>query len=127
MQSRGGHWWVGGTMVDPGNRGRIEVVCLFGWLFFDISTILLYLIPNPLYTYLLNIYMIWFGLVIWHINHCWLFNTKSSLYIYVKYIGFGRVGFNGISTIVDIFLIIFLNEPELIFFSDGKMVSSIAL
>ena len=27
-----------------------------------------------------------FGLVLWHINHHWLFNAKSSLYIYIKYI-----------------------------------------
>ena len=26
--------------------------------------------------------MIWFGLVLWHINHCRLFNAKSSLYIH---------------------------------------------
>ena len=25
-------------------------------------------------------YRIWFGGVLWHINHCWLFNVKSSLY-----------------------------------------------
>ena len=37
--------------------------------------------------------MIWFGLVLWHIEYCRLFNTKSSLYIYIKYI-------YGISTIV---------------------------
>ena len=43
--------------------------------------------------------MIWFGWVLWHINHCRLFNAKSSLYIYIKYIGFGLVGFYGISTI----------------------------
>ena len=42
-----------------------------------------------------------FGLVLWHINHCRLFNAKSSLYIYVKYIWFGLVWFDGISTIVD--------------------------
>ncbi len=29
-----------------------------------------------------------------------LFNAKSSLYIYIKYTGFGLVGFYGISTIV---------------------------
>ena len=29
-----------------------------------------------------------------------LLNTKSSLYIYIKYIWFGWVGFYGISTIV---------------------------
>ena len=43
--------------------------------------------------------MIWFGWVLWHINHCRVFNAKSSLYIYNKYIGFGLVGFYGISTI----------------------------
>ena len=40
------------------------------------------------------------GWVLWHINHCRLFNAKSSLYIYIKYIWFGLVGFYGISTIV---------------------------
>ena len=43
---------------------------------------------------------IWFSLVWWHINHCRLFNSKSSLYIYIRYIWFGLVGFYGISTIV---------------------------
>ena len=41
-----------------------------------------------------------FGLVLWHINHCRLFNAKSSLYIYIKYISFGLVRFYGMSTIV---------------------------
>ena len=47
-------------------------------------------------------YIIW-GLVdwvLWYINLCRLFNAKSSLYIYIKYIWFGLVGFYGISTIV---------------------------
>ena len=30
--------------------------------------------------------MIWFGWVLWHINLCRLFNAKSCLYIYIKYI-----------------------------------------
>ena len=42
--------------------------------------------------------MPWFGRVLWDINHCRLLNAKSSLYIYIKYIGFGLV--YGISTIV---------------------------
>ena len=29
---------------------------------------------------------IWFGLVLWHINHCRLFNAKSYSYICIKYI-----------------------------------------
>ena len=41
-----------------------------------------------------------FGLVLGHINLFRLFNAKSSLYIYIKYIGFTLVGFYGISTIV---------------------------
>ena len=41
-----------------------------------------------------------FGSVLWHINHCRLFNAKSSLYIYIKYIWFGFVWFYGVSTIV---------------------------
>ena len=36
----------------------------------------------------------------WHINHSRLFNAKSSLYINIEYIGFGLVGFYGISTII---------------------------
>ena len=36
--------------------------------------------------------MIWLGWVLWHINLCRLFNAKSSLYIYIKYIWFGWVG-----------------------------------
>ena len=44
--------------------------------------------------------LVWFGLVLWYIKHCWLFNAKSSLYIYIKYKGFGWVVFCGISTIV---------------------------
>ena len=34
------------------------------------------------------------------IDHCKLFNAKSSLYIYIKYIGFVLVGFYGTSFIV---------------------------
>ena len=44
--------------------------------------------------------MIEFGWVLWHINHWMLLNAKSSLYIYIKYKGFGWVGFYGISTIL---------------------------
>ena len=51
-----------------------------------------------LHTY--QIYMIWFCWALWHINHCRLFNAKSSLYIYIKNIEFGWVGFYGIITIV---------------------------
>ena len=78
----------------------IYIKCIgFGWVgFYGISTIVGYLMPNPLYTYILHIYdLVW---VLWHINHCRLFNAKSSLYIYIKYIGCGLVGVYGILTIV---------------------------
>ena len=54
--------------------------------------------PNRLYTYILNIYdlIIW---VSWYIKPCRLFNAKSSLYIYSKYILLGRVEFYGISSV----------------------------
>ena len=65
--------------------------------FHGISTVVGYLMPNHVYTYMI---IIWFGLVLWHINHCKLFNAKSSFYIYIKYIKFGLVWFYGISTIV---------------------------
>ena len=71
------------------------------WLgFYGISTIVGYLIPKSLYRYISNIWdLVWLGWVLWHINHCGLFNAKSSLYIYVKYISFDFVEFNGILTI----------------------------
>ena len=66
----------------------------FVW-FYGILIIVGYLMPNPLYTYLLYIYMIWFGLFLWYINECRLFNAKFSLYIYIN-----LVWFCGIPTIV---------------------------
>ena len=51
----------------------------------------------------------WLGWVLWHINLCRLFNTKSSLYIYITYIIFKHI-----------LLIKFLNEQELIFLHTVK-------
>ena len=34
---------------------------------------------------LVFISLVLFGLVLWHTNHCRLFNTESYLYIYIKY------------------------------------------
>ena len=71
----------------------------YGWFglvgFYVISTIVGYSMPNPFYTYIL-IYIIWFSWFLSYINHCRLFNAKSFLYINIKYIGFGSVGFYGI-------------------------------
>ena len=43
--------------------------------------------------------MIWFALLLWHINHCRLSNVKSHLDIYIKYM-FWSGWVDGISTIV---------------------------
>ena len=47
--------------------------------------------------------MVLFGWVLWHIKYCWLFNAKSFLYIFIKYLWFGLVRYYGISTIVGLF------------------------
>ena len=67
--------------------------------FYGISTIVGYLMPNPLYTYILDIYdLVWLGFMAY--KPFWLFNAKSRLYIYIKYIKFGWVGFYGLTTTV---------------------------
>ena len=67
--------------------------------FYGISTIVGYSMPNPAYAYIMDVYdLLWFVFWVflfffWLINHCRLFNAKSFLYIYNKYIGFGLVWF----------------------------------
>ena len=81
---------VGYLMSNPFYT-HISNIYDLAWLglvgFHDILTIVGHLIPNPLYTYISNIY----DLVLWH---CRGFNANSFLYIYMKYIWFGLVGFN---------------------------------
>ena len=49
-----------------------------GWVLW-VSTIDGYFMPNPLYTYILHIKdLVWLG--------CTLFNSKSHLYLYIKFI-----------------------------------------
>ena len=60
-----------------------------------------YSMPNPLYTYIK--YIICFGWVLWHINHCKLFNANIlNTYILNVYdlVWLDLVWFYGISTIV---------------------------
>ena len=48
--------WSQGQSVQP-KSARVSLVGFYG-----ISTIIGYLMPNPLYTYILNIYkLVWFG------------------------------------------------------------------
>ena len=69
--------------------------------FYGLSTIVGYLTPNPLYTYVLKIYdFVRFGFMLYQPLY-----DKSSLYIYIKYIWFGLGRFCCISTIVDYLMI----------------------
>ena len=53
--------------------------------------------PNPLYTYILDIYdFVWF----YGISTIVGYLMPNPLYIYIKYIWFGLVWFYGMSTIV---------------------------
>ena len=90
----GSSTFVGYLMSNP---LYTYILYIQDFLWFGSSTIVGYLMPNPLYTYIL--YKIFF--LVWLINHCRLFNAKSSLYIYFKYAGFGWVEFYGSSAIVD--------------------------
>ena len=49
---------------------------LYSWLGF---------MASHMYIKILNPYYI-VGWVLWHLNHCRLFNVKSCLYMYIKYI-----------------------------------------
>ena len=49
------------------------------------------------------------ALILWHINHCRLFNAKSSLYICIKYIWVGWILLYGIShTPIYIYIYIYI-------------------
>ena len=79
---------------------QIYQIIWFGLVgFYGISAIIGYVMPNPFYTCISNIYD-WFGWVLWHIRQHRLSNAKSFLYIYLKYVWFGVVGFYGISAII---------------------------
>ena len=58
-------------------------------------------IKTKIFSFLwLNMQFVWkvvrlvgFGLVLWHINHCWLFKPKSCFYIYIKYMIYKHIFF----------------------------------
>ena len=55
-------------------------------VFYSISTLVGYLMPNPFYTYILNIHVLLVGCVLWYTNPFCLCNIKSCLYqIYMIY------------------------------------------
>ena len=67
--------------------------------FYSLSTIVYMFMPNPLCRYISNTYEL-ICLSLWHINYYMLFNAKIISNIYIKYISFGLFGFYGISTII---------------------------
>ena len=69
----GGRWPYSWCLVGCCRQDLFKLAWFYG-----ISTIVSYLMPNPLYVYVLNIYnLVLFCLVLWHINHYRLFNIKS--------------------------------------------------
>ena len=83
-------------MPIPLYRYKYKWFCLIG--FYGISTIVGYLMLNPLYEYMLSKYD-FVSFVLWHINHCRLFQARFYLSIYIKCIWIGFVLFYGISTL----------------------------
>ena len=65
--------------------------------------------------------MIWIDWVLWHMNHCRLFNAKSSLYIYIKYIGFGWFGFYVSGTFVDREVFLLFRDKVCVFYTHGQL------
>ena len=64
-------------------------------------TLVDYLIPNPVSTYILKIYnLVWLDFIAYH--PCWYFNRKSSLYIYIKIYDLVWLGLYGITTLMGI-------------------------
>ena len=60
---------------SPMVKVKDSVILDFGLVgFYGISTLVAYLIPNPLFTHTQSGLVCW---VLWHINICRSFNTKS--------------------------------------------------
>ena len=59
---------------------RTLIIWLVGWLCFcGLSTAIGYSMPNPVHSYIINVYyfdLVWFVGFLWHINLCRLFNAK---------------------------------------------------
>ena len=91
---------IGGLINESAFIALNYVISQVGWIFFFEMN--LYIVGVVFFFFYVEqrVSLVGFGCVLWHINHCRLFNAKSSLYIYIKYIIFGLVGFYGISTIV---------------------------
>ena len=74
------HFWRGVLISQQGKYSAYSKLCRQGSVcmggFMRISNV------DKILAYAK--YIVWFGLVLWHINHCRLFNAKSSLDIYIK-------------------------------------------
>ena len=69
---------------------------------YDTSTIIGYLMPNPLYTYIYD--LVWFYGTSTIVGYLMTNPLNMKIYIYI-YILFGLVGFYGISTILSYFML----------------------
>ena len=104
---------VGYIRPNPIYTYLSEIYIIFLVWFYGISTIVGYIMPNPIYTYLLKIYIIWFGLV-------WFYGI-STIVGYLMPNSVHTYLLNIYMICKHIFLTTFLNELELIFLHIGKM------
>ena len=76
----------------------VQIVCI--WILESITVVKLFVFERNTWNHKTAFKLVWFPLILWHINRCRVFNakkTKTTLYIYIKYIWFDLVCFYGIS------------------------------
>ena len=76
------------NIIKTENESKVKNGCYKFYLvrFYNISSFVGYIMPNPFYTYISNTYDLVRLVFIITINHCRLFNAKSFLYTYIQYI-----------------------------------------
>ena len=68
--------------------------------------------------------MIWFGWLLWHINHCRLFNAKSSYTLILNIYNSVWLDFNGISTIIGYPLHTYILNMHYLFWLEFYVIST---
>ena len=95
---------VGYLMLNPHYTYILNIYDL-AWLVFIVYEPLLVIKGEIVFIHIYQMYRIWIGWILWHINHCRLLCTRSFLYVCITYMWFDLVGFYGISTTVSYLLL----------------------
>ena len=64
---------------------------LLSWSHWDLFFLIWFFVGKACCGYFSSI-IVWFGCLLWHIKLYWLFNDKSSLYIYIYPVSIQRLG-----------------------------------